>query len=415
MNLLDHALKYHDYGWSVIPIKPGTKEPACRSWKPYASDRPSVTKLRKWFTNGKNSAAIIAGPVSGGLVVRDFDDLDSYHTWAENHPELAESLPTVETGRPGRHVYFKTKKKYGIVHVGNGEGEVRGNGYSVAPPSIHTGGKPYRWLIEPTSEIPFIEDLDRAGLLGCNREDRDNRDNRGVQREQKTLSNKHKRSNGSLLDSAEVTKAINDCLPTKTSQRHKVIFELARSLKAIPGLAAADPNDLEEVFREWHRQAKPYINTKAFEESWFDFREGWPKVKFPKGQEPLLGIWEKSMHRDYPVEAQGYENPKIKDLARFCRELQLVSGQEPFFLAVRVAGRLLDVDKATASRLLRILQCDGIIELVSKGSQAARRASRYRYVASLGGTVTTSLVDSESAVSAAQDGLDEPRVGQAKG
>jgi hypothetical protein len=48
-----------------------------------------------------------------------------------------------------------------------------------------------------------------------------------------------------------------------------------------------------------------------------------------------------------------------------------------------IAGRLLEVDHVTASRWLRLLCIDGILNEVSKGSREKREASRFRYLHSL--------------------------------
>jgi hypothetical protein len=45
-----------------------------------------------------------------------------------------------------------------------GDGELRGGGYCLAPPSKHPNGHVYRWLIAPGDEIPTI-DLHEAGFL----------------------------------------------------------------------------------------------------------------------------------------------------------------------------------------------------------------------------------------------------------
>ena len=37
MATLEDALDYDRRGWCIIPIRPGTKKPACRSWKGYAA------------------------------------------------------------------------------------------------------------------------------------------------------------------------------------------------------------------------------------------------------------------------------------------------------------------------------------------------------------------------------------------
>lgn len=93
--------------------------------------------------------AVICGKVSGYLVVRDFDTADSHRRWAERFPELAEILPTVQTAR-GFHVYF-TGNLDRIVTVRGGEvheGELRGGGYVLLPPSKHPSGLTYRWTVQ---------------------------------------------------------------------------------------------------------------------------------------------------------------------------------------------------------------------------------------------------------------------------
>jgi hypothetical protein len=63
-----------------------------------------------------------------------------------------------------------------------------------------------------------------------------------------------------------------------------------------------------------------------------------------------------------------------------CRELQRTSGEQPFFLACRTAGQLLEVPHVTAWRWLLLLTHDKILVEVKKGSCSSRRASRFRYL-----------------------------------
>ena len=106
MDLLGYALAYHALGLCEIPMKPGTKRPACRKWRHFQLERPPERQLRRWFGNASNlGIAVVLGVVSGFLVCRDYDDLRAYGRWARKYPYFAKILPTVETGRPGRHVY----------------------------------------------------------------------------------------------------------------------------------------------------------------------------------------------------------------------------------------------------------------------------------------------------------------------
>jgi Bifunctional DNA primase/polymerase, N-terminal len=153
--VLLRALGYLRRGWSIIPIKAGDKKPDLRTWKKYQDEPPTEATVRRWFPKGTDrSIGIICGPVSGNLVIRDFDDPDAYKKWKADHPELARTLPTVATGR-GYHVYFRADINK-IKHCG--DGELRGKGYCLAPPSVHPNGKPYRWIIPlPDGDLPNVD------------------------------------------------------------------------------------------------------------------------------------------------------------------------------------------------------------------------------------------------------------------
>ena len=158
----------------MIPIASGTKQPPRGiGWKRYQKVRPSESAIKRWFGNGEcHGLAVILGDVSGGLTCRDFDDIATYDRWAANNPRLATELPTVETGRPGRHVYCRvdigqiraaTSTGAGIIKLG--DGELRGSGgYCLLPPSRHPSGHEYRWIVPPNNEIPFL-DLSKTGFL----------------------------------------------------------------------------------------------------------------------------------------------------------------------------------------------------------------------------------------------------------
>lgn len=172
-------------------------------------------------------------------------------------------------------------------------------------------------------------------------------------------------------------------MATGNGQRHRQVFALARALKAIPELCDADPCDLREHVREWHRLALPHITTKAFDETWIDFLKAWPRVRFPLGTEPMELILQNVGASDLPAEAFQFEQEQVQILVLLCRELQRASGDRPFYLSCRTAGRLLSVDHATANRWLFLLVEEKLLAEIEKGSRSQRRASRYRYLAEL--------------------------------
>jgi hypothetical protein len=177
--------------------------------------------------------------------------------------------------------------------------------------------------------------------------------------------------------------AIERTLPTKNGRRHRQVFELCREFQAISEFRGQSPKAFKPLVREWHRRAEPNIETKPFEETWLDFVEGWPKVRNPKGEEPLTMLFAKVAKMEPPPEALQFEIPELRLLVGLCRELQRLAGRDPFYLSTRAAGRLLSVSHVHVSRWLRLLCFEGVLRPVSKGSVETRKASRYHYLAPL--------------------------------
>lgn len=90
MTTVADALEYFRLGWTVIPVRNGTKV-ADRAWMRWQSRPPCEKTIRNWIrVSGRLNIAVVLGPVSGGLICRDFDKLESYHA---GRPSIA-NLPT---------------------------------------------------------------------------------------------------------------------------------------------------------------------------------------------------------------------------------------------------------------------------------------------------------------------------------
>ncbi len=388
-DLLQVAMAYYERGWCIIPIRSGTKKPACKKWIPFQSKRPDRAKLRRWFAKRTDyGLAVICGEVSDGLTIRDFDTMDGYERWQQQHPDLAKTLPTVSTAR-GRHVYFQSDHR-GIVEMD--DGELRGGGYCLLPPCRHPSGHEYRWLI-PLSDgpLPFVEDVEAAGFIDHPPRATETPETTETTEDhvgqQKTTEAIVVQGGGLENLDRDIRDAILETLPKQLRQpsgpgkRNQDVFEFARALQAIPRLVDANPNNLEPCVRAWHdlAVARRVIGSTSFDTTRGDFIYGWPRVKFPKGAEPMTLIFERVKQSPMPAAASRYDSPEVQLLVALCRELQRVSGEKPFFLACRTAGKLLGVDHTTASRGLFLLRNDGLLEEVEKGTRPSRRAQRYVY------------------------------------
>ena len=100
---LSAALEYIDRGWSVIPIRAGTKKPV-RGWKEYQDRQPTEAECIGWFENTDHDIAIVCGRVSN-LVVVDTDDDTATKLAAD---QGWDRTPYRVKTRKGYHYYFST-------------------------------------------------------------------------------------------------------------------------------------------------------------------------------------------------------------------------------------------------------------------------------------------------------------------
>ena len=154
--LLESALKYHDMGWSVIPLSAGAKVPPKGfSVIPYRNKLASKEEIEKWWSeNPEYNIGIITGKFSN-LFVIDIDTEEGKQNIAQYVPDSL-ITPTVETPRGGQHLFFKYPKDQNIT-IGAGKisgSDFRGEGgYVVAAPSVNGNGKSYSWVIKPDQEL----------------------------------------------------------------------------------------------------------------------------------------------------------------------------------------------------------------------------------------------------------------------
>jgi hypothetical protein len=381
--LLSAALAYAQRGWRVIPLHTPLPNGACscrgrsKNCKPgkHPQTRNGVRdasaderQIRKWWSQWPTANIGIVTDAASGIVAVDVDDRSggtaSLAALVATHGPIP-LTPVSRTGN-GRHLIFRhpggrVANSAGAVARGI---DVRGDGgYIVAPPSLHVTGAQYEW--EHAADICPVAPLpDWFFPRACY----------GVERVAGVAGIDRKTENPEVM--VGVGGLIDRTIPTAVGTRNASLMAFARGLKSIPEYADADPSALRALVTQWHAKALPHIQTKAFDETWSEFIVIWPNTR---GEAVAVALAAADNGDDPPEVARlNYQTPALIRLLRWCRELQRRAGGEPFFLICATAARHLDVTTMTASRYMKTLTADGLIDVVEW--EKPGRGRRYRYL-----------------------------------
>lgn len=167
MTMMEAALAYARRGWAVFPLGVQSKEPAVKG--AYKAATRDEVQVRRWWEHVPESNIGLATGAVSGLWVLDIDGPEGEASFAqlvgEHDDELAETL-MASTGK-GYHLYWRMPQgaeQGRRIGVRPGIDIIGGQGYLVAPPSVHPSGRVYRWLnpeAVPLQAPQWLFDLQR--------------------------------------------------------------------------------------------------------------------------------------------------------------------------------------------------------------------------------------------------------------
>lgn len=158
-DMYEWAIHYLDLGWNIMPIASSGKKPHLWRWEQYQTERVTPELIEEWW--GKNwplaNIALICGRISG-IVCFDLDD-------PQKCPLDMVGLPYTATSKTarGQHFFFNYPDPDNLTSSFpsfKGPGfDLQSDGkYVILPPSEHSSGAHYEWLIDPWRELtPFSE------------------------------------------------------------------------------------------------------------------------------------------------------------------------------------------------------------------------------------------------------------------
>ena len=160
---LKTLLSYDKRGWSMVPLKPGTKEPMVKDWQ---VERLSVFMARTYLQEKGANLGIVLGDMSGGLVDIDLDCPEALAIADLFLPPTEMMFGRAST--PESHWIFSVEEAGGIERfkgpdTGDTLIEYRANGgQTMFPPSIHPNGEAIEFVKDGEPAEVSRDDLIKA-------------------------------------------------------------------------------------------------------------------------------------------------------------------------------------------------------------------------------------------------------------
>ena len=360
-----------------------------KKWKHLTASGMTPGYLAK-LKDGNIGVAL--GEKSGGLCVIDFDVGEYVQPFLDLNPHLKATLQT--HGARGRSLWIRFKGNFPQKSsklkslTGKEIGEFRGNGNQSIVWGIHPGTKePYKFVVEkPVTEIEFDEINWTGEIANPPRCTEGTEETEGTEVTQVMSSVPSVSSVSSVhCDWSSPIKTLEDAircsLPVTQHQNNHRLFVFARAILALESQEGTfTPQQLRDAFNQWYARAVDFLRPDQTKEDYLmEFLNARQHAKFPLGGNAIPEAWKLAQELPLPPEAEQFENQQRRQLVAFCRQLQILAGDEPFYLSSRTCQRLFDQKShTTAATWLQALCALQIIKETKKG--ITPRASRYRYL-----------------------------------
>jgi len=185
-----------------------------------------------------------------------------------------------------------------------------------------------------------------------------------------------------LFSVNSIEDALRVSTPTAIHQNYRLALVLARAVKALEKQTGKlfTPEEHHDIHNHWLARAAQFLRPgQAQEEYFMEYLNAYKLAKFPLGSVKLVQALEAAKKKPVSPAALAWtDNPDVRLLAAICRELQIIHGNEPFYLSGRMVQRIFKHDThATGAKWLRSFCVMQVLDEVKKGKGLI--ASRYRF------------------------------------
>lgn len=178
--------------------------------------------------------------------------------------------------------------------------------------------------------------------------------------------------------------AVEIAIPRQRNTNHRCLCKLAGALLAVAHNRgkSVDDSEVREAFNQWHTRSLPFLNPNQSKDQYLlEFLDAWANIKNPLRKSAADVAWERAGKTAIPPEAvaKGFSDRKVCRMIAWCRELQLLHGDEPFFLSPYTVQKFFNqANHSTAAYWLGGLCKIGILTKIQAGSPRVWAAS-YRF------------------------------------
>jgi hypothetical protein len=183
------------------------------------------------------------------------------------------------------------------------------------------------------------------------------------------------------LETYFTTDLISEIAPTDYHQNNASLFKLARLVRSYEHTIgrAATEEELEAMFDRWSLVARPFWR-HARDDYYAEFLDACSYARIGLHENLIEVAVSRAKAAPLP-EVQGFTDERIRLLVAICREIQQITGANPFFLPTRKLGEILGVRYTQIARWLRVL---GFLQLIHLAPGEVRRrggnrSPRYYY------------------------------------